>query len=201
MPPKPRESKYANMIHPTLDSQKVPIGDLKHYGRNPRRGDVEMIRQSLLKNGQYRSIVSRVGTNEVLAGNHTLKAARSLDWKEIATSWVEVDDDEAERIVLVDNAANDMAGYDNDELLSILQARQELGRSLEGTGYTDERIAQLAKDVLDADAGGPPDEGEAPISNLGTVWGVMVTCESEAQQRKVLQQLDAEGLQVRAVVL
>ena len=36
---------------------------------------------------------------EVLAGNHTLIAARELGWEEIDVSFVEVDTDRAKRIV------------------------------------------------------------------------------------------------------
>ena len=47
---------------------------------------------------------------EVLAGNHTLLAARALGWKEIAATFVEVDDEYAKRILLVYNRTDDLAG-------------------------------------------------------------------------------------------
>jgi ParB-like nuclease domain len=55
-----------------LETRTVPIGDLTHYRKNPRRGDIEAIKESLRANGQYRPIVARRQTLEVLAGNHTL---------------------------------------------------------------------------------------------------------------------------------
>jgi hypothetical protein len=119
-------------IHSTLEKLIVPIDGLVHYGKNPRRGDVDKIAESLLFNGQYKPITVRAGTNEVLAGNHTLKAAKQLGWDRIAVTFVDVDDDTAARIVLVDNRTNDVATYDLPELTELLQSMPDL----DGTGYT-----------------------------------------------------------------
>lgn len=94
----------------------VPVSRLRLYARNPRRGDLEALKESLRLNGQYRPIVVNRGTatgreDEVLAGNHTLRAARELGWEAIAATYVDVDDEHARRIVLVDNRTNDLASY------------------------------------------------------------------------------------------
>lgn len=91
-------------IPATLAGLVVAVDSLRLYGQNPRRGDVDSICESLRNHGQYRPIVVRAGTNEVLAGNHTLAAARKLGWAEIAATFVDVDDDQAARIVLVDRS-------------------------------------------------------------------------------------------------
>ena len=66
------------MIPATLQDLAVPLDTLRPYARNPRRGDVATIVESLRANGQYRPIVVRSSTREVLAGNHTLAAAREV---------------------------------------------------------------------------------------------------------------------------
>lgn len=119
------------MIPPTLAALAVPVDSLVPWSRNPRRGDVDVIIESLEHNGQYRPIVVRTSTREVLAGNHTLEAARRLGWPEIAATFVDVDDDQAARIVLVDNRANDLAGYDAPTLADILDSLPDLT----GTGF------------------------------------------------------------------
>lgn len=119
-------------IPATLEKLAVPIDGLKPYGKNPRRGDVGAIAESLETHGQYKPIVVRSGTNEVLAGNHTLKAAKELGWERIAVTFVDVDDDTAARIVLVDNRTNDLAGYDEAELTALLDSLPDL----RGTGFT-----------------------------------------------------------------
>lgn len=123
-------------IPATLDTLRVPIDGLTPYGQNPRKGNVDVIVDSLRRHGQYRPIVVRAKTFEVLAGNHTLAAARELGWTEIAATFVDCTDDEAARIVLVDNRAADLGTYDDELLAELLDNLPDL----EGTGYdTDDR--------------------------------------------------------------
>ena len=122
-----------------VNTEQVAITELKPYPRNPRRGDVEEIARSLEVNGQYKPIVANRRDGSILAGNHTWKAARSLGWKTIAVSWVDVDEDEAARIVLADNRTSDMSVYDDSKLLDLLQSLPDL----KGTGFTEVDIDQL----------------------------------------------------------
>lgn len=129
-----------DLIPSTLDALKVPVEGLVAYGENPRRGDVSVIVESLERHGQYRPIVVRAKTFEVLAGNHTLAAAKELGWSEIAATFVDCTDDEAARIVLVDNRSADLGVYDDRVLLELLES---LGEDLSGTGFVPEDIAAL----------------------------------------------------------
>ncbi|MFE6872578.1 ParB/RepB/Spo0J family partition protein [Kitasatospora sp. NPDC057692] len=125
-----------------------PIADLNRYHRNPRRGDVGAVADSLRINGQFKPIVVNRGThtgrtNEILAGNHTADAALLRGWTEIAVTWVDVDDEAAARIVVVDNRTGDLAGYDTELLSDILS---ELP-SLDGTGYDQDALHDLLDSV------------------------------------------------------
>ena len=117
------------MIHD--DVRLMPVGDLKPWPKNPRRGNLDMIAESLKMHGQFKPLVVRKATLEVLAGNHTLAAARTLGWPEIAVTLVDVDEDTAARIVLIDNRSNDVAGYNEAELVELLKSIPDL----DGTGY------------------------------------------------------------------
>ena len=86
-----------------------PIDDFKTHPRNVRQGDVGAISESLKAHGQYRPIVVQRSTGYVLAGNHTFMAAKSLGWDKIAVTYVDCDEEQATRILLVDNRANDLA--------------------------------------------------------------------------------------------
>lgn len=133
------------MIPDTLKALAVSIDSLHPYEENPRNGDLEAIKESLEKNDQYRPIVVNSRDNRILAGNHTYAAAIELGWKEIAATFVDVDDEQAKRIVLVDNRTNDLAWNDDAMITSLLS---ELP-TLEGTGYTDEALQELlAKQAL-----------------------------------------------------
>src|SRR5215210_3911937 len=87
----------------TLTHLAVPLDSLRPHPRNPRRGDLEAVKESLRHHGQYRPIVANRPTGEVLAGNHVFRAAKELGFEEIATTFVDLAEEEAIRLVLVDN--------------------------------------------------------------------------------------------------
>lgn len=118
-----------------LIASQVPLDELTEHPDNPRRGDVARIAESLAAHNQYRPIVVQARTRHVLAGNHTLKAARSLGWETISAVIIDVDDDAARRILLVDNRSADLGHYDNDALLDLLAELNVTDGGLAGTGY------------------------------------------------------------------
>ncbi|UYL88112.1 ParB-like nuclease domain protein [Gordonia phage Evaa] len=165
---------------------RIAPRELNVYHRNARIGDVDLIAGSLKTNGQYKPIVVNVGTatgrpNEVLAGNHTLKAFRDLGerypdderWEAILVHWVDVDDDRAARIVLADNKIAEAGGYDETELYDLVKG---LGGDFEGTGFTvddEQRLADLAKlfsGPADGESGDNPGEPSGDVTiDLGKV--------------------------------
>jgi ParB-like chromosome segregation protein Spo0J len=131
-----------------VKTRKFAIADLKPFDRNPRIGDVEQIKESLKHFGQFKTIVVNLGThtgqpNVVLAGNHTLQAARELGWTELTATVVDVDADTAAKIVLADNRSSDRADYNDDMLLELLQSLPDL----EGTGYDAVDIGDLLAEL------------------------------------------------------
>lgn len=145
-----------------MSSELTAIKGLKPYFKNPRKGDVKAIAESLDTLGQYRPITVNRGTytgrpNEVLTGNHTLKAAKSLGWSEIAVAWVDVDEDRANQIVVLDNRTADLGTYDNDVLADLLGDLPDL----DGTGYTDDDVQDLLIGLEDPEEFEPPTPGGA----------------------------------------
>ncbi|KUL23295.1 ParB/RepB/Spo0J family partition protein [Streptomyces regalis] len=137
-------STAAPRIPASLADLAVPVAELSPYHRNPRNGDLDSIAESLSVNGQYRPIVVNRGSltgrpNEILAGNHTFKAAKRLGWTDIAVTFLDVDDDAAAKIVIVDNRTSDLAGYDTALLADILTGLP----NLQGTGYDQEQLDEL----------------------------------------------------------
>lgn len=144
--------------------------DLALYHRNPRLGNVRVIADSLRAHGQYRPIVVNRGThtgraNEVLAGNHTLMAFRDLleaepeqaRWTSVAGYVIDVDADQAARIVAVDNRSAELGdGYDDAALAELLGSLPDL----DGTGFTDDDLADI-RAQLDELPPIVPAEGEA----------------------------------------
>lgn len=165
-------STPAPRIPATLAHLAVDIDQLQPYSTNPRRGSIDTIAESLLEHGQYRPIVVRQQTGEVLAGNHTLAAARSLGWTQIAATYVDCDDETAAKIVLVDNRSNDVAGYDDALLAQLLSGLDDLA----GTGYDERDLAELLAQIAGdpaalTDADNVPVLPETPpASRPGDVW-------------------------------
>ncbi len=151
-----------------LQTQTLPIFRLHPYPGNPRRGNVEAIKESLEQNGQYRPIVVNRPTMEVLAGHHTLEAARQLGWEEIAVTFVDADEERAKRIVLADNRTNDLAGYDSEALAELLSELPELS----GTGYDEDDLDVLLAELGRAQPGDdePPPLPPAPNTRPGDLY-------------------------------
>lgn len=194
--------------HSIGDLETVNIRDLNTHYRNPRRGDVAVIKQSMRANGVYNPMVVNRGTftgrkMEVIAGNHRLLALRELAdehpddpaWTRADVYVVDVDEDRATRILLADNRTSDLGGYDNDELLGLLD---DLDGDYIGTGYTDDYVdallgANTPDDWLDG-------EDDAEIENAQHNYSIVVDCRSEQEQVQLLEKFMEEGLECRAIM-
>lgn len=153
----------------------VPIDSIRPYEGNPRRGDIARIRESLRENGQYKPIIVREETDEILVGNHTWLAAQAEGWQEI---WVErrsvPDDRDARRILVVDNRTSDLAGYEDEELAAMLRGLED---DYAGSGYTDEEVGEFLANLEaanrspdDAPTDDPPPLPAEPRSKTGDLY-------------------------------
>jgi hypothetical protein len=152
----------------------VPLGNLRPFPGNARRGDPAVILQSLVRTGQFRSLIVR-DTDDglvVLAGNHTLQAllahgpgpcgltttvdgqelpcalCSGQEWQPVARcEIVTCDDATATRINLVDNKAAQTGGWDEEALAELIAG---LDGDLAGTGYTDQDLADLVAAIEEA---------------------------------------------------
>lgn len=144
------------------EHQTVPLLSLNHYSKNPRRGDVQAIKGSIVANGIFRPVIVNKGTytekpNEILAGNHTVKAIRELAeenpddrrWQQVEVWMVDVDAERAARIVLADNRTADLGSYDNEELLGLLDM---MDGDLDGTGYDADDLELIEQSLADLEA-------------------------------------------------
>jgi hypothetical protein len=188
---------------------------LKEHPRNPRRGDEEMIEESIDENGWYGAVTCQKSTGYILAGNHRFRVARKKGLREIPVIWRDVDDETALKILLVDNKSADAGDYDEALLEELLQGLE----SLDGTGYvlrsaqeTIERqgtpvgtggTSMAAKDhgkgvVPEADppapganpASLPPDE--IPEDKYEPSFAVIIVCKSERQQEETYRWLQEQ---------
>lgn len=123
------------------DTETVPIAYVRPHPRNPREGDVGAISESLRVLGQYRPIVVNKNDSTILIGNHTWQAAYALGWKEISVTWVDVDEEQATRILLADNKTADLASYDDEDLQVLLASLTEFS----GTGFDGDDVDSILR--------------------------------------------------------
>jgi len=157
----------------------VPIDSIEPWPGNPRTHDLEAIQESLRLHGQYRPVYAQRSTRRLVMGHGTWEAATAEGWTELAVTFLDVDDDEAGRILLVDNRTSDLAGYDDGALAAMLQALAGTPAGLTGTGYDDGSLAELLGTLAgesEPRSYEPPDrvytprDDRPPISVLGDLW-------------------------------
>jgi hypothetical protein len=153
--------KGASALRPFI----VPVGALEPSPGNPRRGDIEIVKESLKRFGQTRPVLSSTETiaegmrMRVIAGHHVRLAAIDLGWTHVAVIPNEfASDEEAERYLLMDNRSHDRGEYELEELAAHLDALRDSGDGLAGTGYEESYLLSLERDIerWKADATPPP---------------------------------------------
>jgi hypothetical protein len=103
------------------DAVSVPVALLRPAKKNPRRGAVAEVIESLREFGQHRPVVVQYSTGQVIVGNHMFKAAKQLGWEEIDALIVDDSDEVALRRAVADNAVGDKATWDDQELAEVMQ--------------------------------------------------------------------------------
>lgn len=154
-------------------SQLEPVDTLVPHPRNPRCGDIGKIVESIEANGFYGVIVAQLGTRYVLAGSHRLAAAKDLGIPEVPVVWVDVDDEQAVRILLADNQTSDAASWDDRGLAALLTDLATLTETgLIGTGSDpddlDRLLTRIGEPLGDTPGFGEP-VGAAACPNCGWV--------------------------------
>ncbi len=136
-----------------LEYEHVAIDALTPHPENPRKGDTDLIAESIRANGFYGAVLVQRSTGYIIAGNHRWKAAKQVGMTEIPVMWLDIDDQAARRILLSDNRTSDLAGYDDPALVEMLAGLP----TLTGTGYTKQDV-----DDLEARIAGLPAPIEPP---------------------------------------
>ncbi len=130
-----------------MNIEEVALINLKPYPNNPRKGNVDLIVESLEAYGQYKPITVNKRTGEILAGNHTYEAAMKLGWEKIAVSYVDVDNATAAKIVAIDNRTSDKGTYDTEMLLKLLDEMPDLSATGYGQEDYDDLLALLDEET------------------------------------------------------
>ena len=184
--------------------ETVSTKDLSVYYKNARRGDVDLIAESMQRNGVYKPLVVNRGTKtgrpmEVLCGNHSLMAIRRLAdenprderWQTVDVYVIDVDEQQAARTVIADNKASDEATYEVEELVNLLTELPDLA----GTGFDRDELDELleALDTPELEEETPPEE------TANDSYDLLVECADAEERARVKKQLLAQGVVVSNV--
>lgn len=176
------------------------IGGLTPDPKNARRHtprNLQMIENSLQQVGFARSIV--IDENDVvLAGNGVLEAAGNIgienlrilesDGNEvIAIRRSNLTDAQKQALALFDNRTAELALWDEDVI-------RELSESMDlSPFFYDEEMQALFGQTDDSEDDTSPQLGDL-------VHRIVIDCDSEEQQRELLERLEGEGYSVRALM-
>jgi hypothetical protein len=147
-----KDSKTAQIIS-GLENLAIAIDSVFLLEGNPRRGDISAVALSLGQFGQRKPIVVRKSDRQIIAGNHTWQAAKSLGWSEIAAVFVDEDFATSSAFSLADNRTSDFAKYDDLALAELLAELVAAGDSslVDAAGYSPQDLDALLDRLPDFD--------------------------------------------------
>ena len=184
-----------------LTIEYVALDKLEPHPKNARdHTSAAQVDDSLDAHGQYKPMIVQLSTGYVLAGNGLYARLVDRGDSQGAVTYVDVDDEQALRILLVDNETSDRSGYDEVAMAELLLA---MGGDYTGTGWTPANAADLvelfgkplsAKQLADA-YGDEPDESafwpttRIPLPGDLYDWWIALVAEHDGKPWEALRQL------------
>lgn len=124
----------------------VPKHRIQPHPENPRKGDNESIAESVEHNKFYGACLVQRSTGYIVAGSHRYRAAVDKGMTEIPTIYLDINDEEARRIMLADNRTADLAINDAETVTALLTDLADNDvNGLLGTGYSATDLAEFTR--------------------------------------------------------
>lgn len=127
-------------FHEDLAALLQPIDGVRPHPQNYNNGDTERLMESIEVNGMYRPIYVQKSTGYIIAGNHTWTACKELGATEVPVVYLDVNDEQAFRVMIADNRIASLAMPDYGELTQLLTRLSGTEIALQGTGYRPEDL-------------------------------------------------------------
>ena len=166
--------------------------ELVPWERNPRKNDpaVDDVARSIAKFGFGTPIVARKENNEIIAGHTRHKAAMLIGYSPVPVRFLDLSENEAHALAIVDNQTNEIALWDEVELDGLLE---ELESELDGVFDGDD------EEPLDDFCPEPElvgEEGEAEEKNtlLDKLNAFVARSEQKSRQKKVWSKADHKAV-------
>lgn len=119
--------------------------ELKEWDKNPRFNDgaVHQVAESIKKFGFATPIVARKEDLRIISGHTRLKAAKSLNLKEVPVRLLDVTDEQADALALADNRLGEIAAWDDGLLAEVLEDLKENEFDIDVLGFSQQELDQL----------------------------------------------------------
>jgi hypothetical protein len=175
--------------------RRVPASHLQPNPKNWRTHPT--FQQDALK-----AVLAEVGYADALLARETsegglmlidghLRAETTPD-QEVPVLILDVDEAEADKLLATLDPMSAMAGTDDAKLAGLLQNVKT------GSAALQDMLTRLAADVRAVpDSTGPADTNPS----LETRYAIVINCESEQEQLKLLEEFEVKGLDCRALVV
>jgi hypothetical protein len=150
--------------------EAVPLERLTPSPENINEGDVGAIAESIQTNGFYGSVIAQRSSGTIIAGEHRWRAAQATGGETVPVIWLDVDDEQARRIRLVDNRTTRLGRDDEARLAELLTELAATDLGLAGTGYDGDDLDQLLADTIDS-VDDDTDGGKKPIAGIDFRFG------------------------------
>jgi len=191
--------KVNDHINAELTSLMVSVDDLHEDEANARMHDdrnIKAIADSLSRFGQQKPIVASED-GSVIAGNGTLRAARSLGWKKIAVVRWHGPETDAKAYAVADNRTAELAMWDADMLAATLKHFESYDADLRSLlAFSEAELAALASFTTGETVGN--DKREAARGDV--LFKILVDCMSESHQAELLTELTDRGLSCKPIL-
>lgn len=143
----------------------VRVDSVQPHPRNPRRGDVDEIAESIDAVGFWGALAIHGPTGNILIGSHRWAAARADGLEELPALVYDVDEDTAQRIMVGDNRYAEMARWDMAQLVGVLGDLAATPEQLAATGFGQAQLAELVKRMTPEPPEFPQYDDELPTEH------------------------------------
>ena len=179
----------------------VSINAIHPWAENPRKVTkkrIDRIARSIAEFGWGAPIVVRRENGEIVAGEGRWRAGKKRKEKLVPVRYVDLTEEQAHKLALIDNRATELTEWENDLLREQLVGLGDDER--EFLGWTGEDLAAMLGDSPELDdvpaTTAAPDDSE----KVKTEFAVLIECKDEAMQIEIIQACEERGWPCRALI-
>lgn len=139
----------------------IPVDSIREHPGNANEGDVGAISESMDAHGFYGAVLVQKSSGFILAGNHRYRTAVAKGATSLPGFILDCDDDEALRLLAVDNRTTHLATINEAALAALLVPLASSPRGLEGTGYDGDDLDDVVRSLNPPARGNPEDKQDS----------------------------------------